>query len=961
MIKRIPIKGISRDPSGQLSADGMCAESLNVQLDMGEVAPAIRPKSITDASGNVVSVEGEILFIHKGNGYENLIYRDGTSLHYKAVLPEGASDGIVFDGLEYDEAVKDITAIGNTLVVSTSEDMYYILWREGEYHFLGNQIPIPAIGFRMQTQRVREEAQNWIPNPADFPHFFDESGNIKYWYYAPAHASLSIEGMVRFSVSGAGADSPTQAHNYPDKFGKSPTRYKVTHETQKLFVDSIWEAIDKKLLEFSNTGRTIFPVFIRYAVRLYDGTSYAQSIPVLMGADLLKYVKARTGVISKQLGREDHITVDGVLYSYGSYMVTIPTAREHDAVGNGIGAHEYFKFFNTRLSFPEPFSIVADFIGASSVFNGWEDIVSGVDIYISEPITPELRDAVRLKLVDGFYAENPENSNEFIALYDVDIDPYYTEEHQEDLILLHQSTYLAKSYTLDEFKALSGEVILDDINFSADYIMAQEALKETSQSMHHNKGGRLFNYNKRLLLADVKQVLYGGYPFLHSSKWDTPSNPGRIYGFAFYLRGDNGENIVVTKNATDGTVQIKGRQAKIVEGSQTTYEECPVSWIAYPDSRCYRADVFILGRVATVASFRMKQFDQADVSYAFLGFGVGPTFVMSSGMPEEDNLNSAPNTLLASKANNPFVFPEEDSVTFTAGEILNLAVATKPLSEGQFGQFPLYVFTDEGVFALSTKSDGSFQTSHPVSRDILVNKDALTGIEQGIFFASARGLLLLQGSTVTKVSSLMDGRPAEIEDDSLVEQLANRFLDFYPEDQQAFSTFLADCRLAYDYANTRILLMNPAYNTMYVYKFDTQSWHRLRVGNTPVRMLNSYPEAQAVMKSGTRQSVLDFSVVAESSNAEALPGLIYTRDLTFDSADIYKTIHRLKVRGRFQDGHVKWQLQGSNDGINYTTIHSLRGSSWKWYRIILVTLLEPQERISYIEVDYDPKFTDKIR
>lgn len=910
MIKRIPIKGISRDPSSQISADGMCAESLNVQLDMGEVAPAIRPKSVTDASGNVVSVEGEILFIHKGNGYENLIYRDGASLHYKAVLPEGASDGLVFDGLEYDEDINDITAIGNTLVVSTSEDMYYILWREGEYHFLGNQIPIPAIGFRMQTQRVRE-----IPN-----------------VIVEDYKTLSTDGVSR-----DGEDVPMFPHSQIGdsvEYGSRATRYLFENAQYSDFwheyLDAIWGGIDKILAENADNGKAIFPVFVRYAVRLYDGTSYAQSIPILLGAEIDKFIDVK-GVIAQATLRNN---------SEEKPLLTVAAAI---------------------AAATEGYSIVASFSN-NNVFSGWEDIVAGVDIFISSQMTPPQRHAARLRVE---YIEN-ENMGALQSAYlfkvdDIHIDPYYSEENQEKLVLLHQATYLAKSYTLDEFKTLSGEVLLDDINFSADYIMAQEALKETSQSMHHTKGNRLFNYNKRLLLADVKQVLYGGYPFLHSSKWDTPSNPGRIYGFAFYLRGDNGENIVVTKNYTDGTVQIKGRQAKIVEGSLITYEEYPVSWIAYPDSRCYRADVFILGRVATVASFRMKQFDQADVSYAFLGFGVEPTFVMSSGMPEEDNLNSAPNTLLVSKANNPFVFPAEDSVTFTAGEILNIAVATKPLSEGQFGQFPLYVFTDEGVFALSTKSDGSFQTSHPVSRDILVNKDALTGIEQGIFFASARGLLLLQGSSVTKVSSLMDGRPAEIEDDSLVEQIANRFLDFYPEDPQAFSTFLADCRLAYDYANTRILLMNPAYNTMYVYKFDTQSWHRLRAGNTPVRVLNSYPEAQVVMKSGSRQSVQDFSVVAESADAEALPGLIYTRDLSLESADIYKTIHRLKVRGRFQDGHVKWQLQGSNDGINYTTIHSLRGPSWKWYRIILVTLLEPQERISYIEVDYDPKFTDKIR
>jgi len=85
MIKKIPIKGISRDPSGQVTADGFCAESLNVQLDMGEVAPVIKPKSALDSQGNVIESSGDILYIHKGNGYENLIIRDGRSLRYVAL------------------------------------------------------------------------------------------------------------------------------------------------------------------------------------------------------------------------------------------------------------------------------------------------------------------------------------------------------------------------------------------------------------------------------------------------------------------------------------------------------------------------------------------------------------------------------------------------------------------------------------------------------------------------------------------------------------------------------------------------------------------------------------------------------------------------------------------------------------------------------------------------------------
>ena len=86
MIKKIPIKGITRGPSGEISSDGFCAESLNVQLDKGEVAPAIKPRQVTDSAGNEISVDGDILYIHKGIGYENLIVRDGTVLKYISVF-----------------------------------------------------------------------------------------------------------------------------------------------------------------------------------------------------------------------------------------------------------------------------------------------------------------------------------------------------------------------------------------------------------------------------------------------------------------------------------------------------------------------------------------------------------------------------------------------------------------------------------------------------------------------------------------------------------------------------------------------------------------------------------------------------------------------------------------------------------------------------------------------------------
>ena len=85
MIKKIPIKGISRDPSAQISSDGYCADSLNVQLDSGEVAPVILPKQAIDSEGKGIVSTGDIIYIHKGTGYENLIIRDGRNLGYIAL------------------------------------------------------------------------------------------------------------------------------------------------------------------------------------------------------------------------------------------------------------------------------------------------------------------------------------------------------------------------------------------------------------------------------------------------------------------------------------------------------------------------------------------------------------------------------------------------------------------------------------------------------------------------------------------------------------------------------------------------------------------------------------------------------------------------------------------------------------------------------------------------------------
>ena len=58
---------------------------------------------------------------------------------------------------------------------------------------------------------------------------------------------------------------------------------------------------------------------------------------------------------------------------------------------------------------------------------------------------------------------------------------------------------------------------------------------------------------------------------------------------------------------------------------------------------------------------------------------------------------------------------------------------------------------------------------------------------------------------------------------------------------------------------------------------------------------------------------------------------------------------------------VSYILLGSQDGIRFHQLGSLRGKSWKLFRIVILSKLLPTERISWIDVDYETRFTNKLR
>lgn len=128
---------------------------------------------------------------------------------------------------------------------------------------------------------------------------------------------------------------------------------------------------------------------------------------------------------------------------------------------------------------------------------------------------------------------------------------------------------------------------------------------------------------------------------------------------------------------------------------------------------------------------------------------------------EEITIERDGNTFKVSKLNNPIVFPYETTYTVGYGKIIGFSANTVALSQGQFGTYPLYVFTTEGIFTMQvdTSGVGSYLSSAPTSREVCNNADTIAQTDKGIYFSTEKGLMLLSGSDTELMSGDINGAP----------------------------------------------------------------------------------------------------------------------------------------------------------------------------------------------------------
>lgn len=332
-----------------------------------------------------------------------------------------------------------------------------------------------------------------------------------------------------------------------------------------------------------------------------------------------------------------------------------------------------------------------------------------------------------------------------------------------------------------------------------------------------------------------------------------------------------------------------------------------------------------------------------------------------------------PSLIRVSEAENPLVFPAKNSVQVGSSIVSAMAANTRPISEGQFGDAPLYAFTDEGVWVLMLGEEGTYIARQPANRDICSNPKGILQIDDAVLYPTERGIMMQRGRESECITDVLDGFPFDF---TLIYSYSkkNQYYPIYILELQDFEggevsyvrfrKYLKNADMIYDYYDSRIIVFNPSYGYAYVYSLKSNLWGTMV--NVFAKRVNSYPESYAINNAG---KIVNVYVEEPSGN---IPFFFCTRPLTLGQGDSHKTMFTCLIRGYWtceaseSNGQI---LFGSNDMKHWfyigssidNSLRNLVGSPYRYFRVAVIGKMNADESISSISTDFQPRWQNKLR
>lgn len=959
MIKEIKYDGYTAQPSDYDSPDGDLALSLNLISEDG----AIRPIASPWPALRLLSDGFEMVHFHATSTYRHLILWKQSSLElYWLDFPSGGktTKEVSADDLTLVCSLPgkpiSVSAMGNILMASVDGyGVIYVLWEYGEYKYLGNRPPFIPVEFGLTLHY--EVGTSWDDD---------------------------VDTPLERTQTGASAYSDEALKNITDcVYGK------------------LLKDIEEKV---TNKGLFYQPFFVRYAVRLFDGTCTWHSSPVLMlptvtppvcsvnaipgrgeigsttklwGGSLLKAFRLRCRILNfdieeferwKSIIKSIDIFVSAPIYTWdqggtigktgsakevwwtdfdklsGALYRSCPQSDVISENGENNSDSEESKSGNVRPGSHHDFDEIGD--GQS----------------INDVVTPDT-------FFVGRYSEAEPNTygyvdHENVADTDKKVMDIPPNKNFHDQIVNTSSFYHIATIPFESVKPDDNFKSLRLINRDLSNLVTRETLPDDYESHSAITPKFIHIYNNRSHFANIS--IKPAVPF-----------PIRTLGTA--AGGDRFketyQKVTITAYTHRNSSSIIAETPEDVEALETFEAYCIDDieknfprYIYYPDSRAFKM------RIQTSAGhdfyIPLSAHAHLNGAYWYGGFDVSPLPASSTAVDESEfsDFFLSPEKIHVSAVNNPLVYPATSIVSLSS-EVLSVASAAKALSQGQFGQFPLYAFTADGVWAMEVSSTGTYSARQPITRDVCINVNGITQLDNAVLFPTDRGIMIISGSQSQSISEVINSgspfNPLLLPEVDKLHGLLKHPLPTGTKDNclplPPFSDFLRKCSIIYDYVNQRVIVYSPDVTNALVYSLKTSSWGMIYsdiIGN-----INSYPEALAINRNN---ELVDLS---RAPDAKTISGLLITRPLKLDAPDILKTVDTIIQRGYFHKGHVQSVLYGSRDLIKWHLVWSskdhflrgFRGTPYKYFRIALICNLEANESITGASIQFTPRKTNQLR
>ena len=956
-------EGLRLTPYSDVSPDGELSVCHNVEVYGGGLRPTvIEGKKFTVRTGQESVMTGELMHIHATGEYQHLIFQvtreEGDELHW---CLEGKNDGEVTTTRIVDAEQLDITSVssvGNVLVVTTKNEVYYALWKQNGYVWLG---AMPELKVKLEGEFKQLSVDNWVE-----------------------------------------AQTPEQQYNLIAKGIK--TFEKKWCEEERMFV---------------------YPFLVRAAYRLYDGTWTKPTPPVLLCPNVNMPIAGYMGMTS-----------EGNQYQY------------RDIYGF---AAKLYGTFNYGI---RPASLLPS--------DGWENVIAGVDVFVSEPLDPwiydytgEGKDEYTYKKNDYviwtdcyFDQTNPLNTRSHIKGYGGQIkksgeqksgiaDYFMTGFERYDTPKIpqkvgSQTIWVLSPYSNNEVYALKRKTALvyrGMMETGAFYkvfsmskaqmensekeilielekgvyanIVQQERLKVDEDSVDRWGGDVSFVYNRRITIGALTRSIFRGEvlerlaPKLEPAKTYTKNGTTQSDDAAVeettaeYYEGDSEDYYYDGENNDEGQdVDADVDNASPAESSVANLQfDCywirnengTESWAeaGFAENEMYRWLNYLYTPDMYATAFVMiskegdkwLKFPLSEHPFLQGRFFCGVPFESEAReyetgiVPTHEVVDSLTrmeaSTLRTSGVNNPFVFGAEGWNTVGNGRVLALTSITKALSEGQFGQFPLMALCTDGNYALevikSGEKAGLYGGASAMPRDVCINRESVTQIDGAILFVSNRGVMMADGNDIRCISESLNG-PMER---SLLMAVTQE--DVYEGQGEKLRDFFETCRIIWDYTSQRAIFFQD--NNNFALQYRDGAWSSIGLPQQFKGVQNIYPYSYIYRDDGTVLVLDDDYNFGDTMH----DGVVETRPLKMDTLQM-KKLCEFALQGRFE-GEQTVTLFGSNDMTNWDVLGTTTrrrvphvvGRWYKYWRFLIQAKLKESEHISGLRIRYDVRGETRVR